>query len=93
MKMNAIFFYHYMEFMSSTPPENLIPYFSVEGPYIVSMALIICKVYAANLQRTNEDHGKELRPNATSKSDYINVKRSDGKQFDATASGKSGKLS
>ena len=88
MKMNAIFFYHYMEFASSTPPENLIPYFSVEGPYIVSMALIICKVYTANVQQINEDRGKELRPN-----DYISVRRSDDKQFDATASGKSGKLS
>lgn len=44
IKINAIFFYHYMEFTSSTPPENLIPYFSVEGPYILSMLLVIYKV-------------------------------------------------
>lgn len=30
-KVYAILFYHYMEFTSSTPPENLLPYFSVEG--------------------------------------------------------------
>lgn len=43
-KMNAIFFYHLMEFTSATPPTNLIPYFSVEGPYIISMAIVVVKV-------------------------------------------------
>lgn len=44
IKLNAIFFYHFMEFTSDTPPENLIPYFSVEGPYILSMVLVIMKI-------------------------------------------------
>ena len=43
-KMNAIFFYHYMEFTSATPPENLVAYFTVEGPYILSMILVVLKV-------------------------------------------------
>jgi hypothetical protein len=44
IKLNAIFFYHLMEFTSATPPQNLIPYFSVEGPYILSMALVVMKI-------------------------------------------------
>jgi hypothetical protein len=44
IKLNAIFFYHLMEFTSSTPPENLIPYFSVEGPYLLSMGLVLMKI-------------------------------------------------
>jgi hypothetical protein len=43
-KMNAIGFYHYMEFTSSLPPQNLFAYFSVELPYIISMLLIIVNV-------------------------------------------------
>lgn len=46
-KANAIFYYHYMEFTSDIPPENLVPYFSVEGPYILSMILVVLKVYNA----------------------------------------------
>ena len=41
IKLNAIYFYHFMEFTSHTPPQNLIPYFSAEGPYIVSMFVVI----------------------------------------------------
>jgi len=44
-KINAIFFYHYMEFSSVTPPENLVAYFTVEGPYILSMLMVILKVF------------------------------------------------
>ena len=44
-KLNAILFYHYMEFTSSTPPKNLIAYFSVEGPYLVSMVMVIYAVH------------------------------------------------
>ena len=45
-KMNAIFYYHLMEFTHATmSPQNLVPYFSVEGPYIVSMALVSWKIY------------------------------------------------
>ena len=43
-KLNAIGFYHLMEFTSEIPPENLLAYFSVEGPYLVSMALILWRV-------------------------------------------------
>ena len=39
-KLNAIGFYHLMEFTSSTPPKNLVPYFSAEGPYLVAIALV-----------------------------------------------------
>ena len=46
-KLNAIGFYHYMEFTSSVPPENLYVYFSVEGPYLVSIAIVLVKVMAA----------------------------------------------
>ena len=28
-KLNALVFYHTMEFLSDTPPQNLVPYFSV----------------------------------------------------------------
>jgi hypothetical protein len=44
-KMNAIFFYHYMEFSSVVPPENLVAYFAVEGPYILSMLMVVLKVF------------------------------------------------
>jgi hypothetical protein len=48
-KAYAIGFYHLMEFTSDLPPKNLIPYFSVEGPYILSMAIVLSKVvYALN---------------------------------------------
>ena len=46
-KIYAIGFYHFMEFTSSTPPGNLVAYFSVEGPYIVSMAIVLYRVSAA----------------------------------------------
>ena len=32
-----------MEFLSDQPPQHLLPYFSVEGPYIVSLALCLVK--------------------------------------------------
>jgi len=43
VKSYAIYFYHLMEFLSDQPPQNLVPYFSVEGPYIVSLALCLVK--------------------------------------------------
>lgn len=43
-KMYAIGFYHLMEFTSDTPPTNLVPYFAAEGPYVVSMLLIVYKI-------------------------------------------------
>ena len=54
-KLNAIFFYHFMEFTSSTPPMNLIPYFSVEGPYIVSIMIVIYKVSASLISHSKRD--------------------------------------
>ena len=54
-KMNAIFFYHFMEFTSSTPPVNLIPYFSVEGPYLVSIALVVYKVVVSLSSRSKTE--------------------------------------
>ena len=47
VKLNAILFYHVMEFTSASPPEHLAAYFSVEGPYILSMGLVILKVSQA----------------------------------------------
>ena len=88
--MNAIFFYHYMEFTSDIPPENLIPYFSVEGPYILSMALIVYKGYVASKLKMKKDDD-DMRPRATSKSDFITVRRSDDKRYDAQDSEKNGK--
>ena len=86
--MNAIFFYHYMEFMSSTPPENLVPYFSVEGPYILSMALIVYKVYIAGSNPALEGQEGKARTHSSNKSDYISVRRSDEKRYDASLSAK-----
>lgn len=52
--MNAIFFYHYMEFSSEMPPENLVAYFSVEGPYILSMLMVVLKVFVAMKEESVE---------------------------------------
>ena len=41
MKTNAIFYYHLMEFTSATPPPAPVPYFAIEGPYVVSIALVV----------------------------------------------------
>lgn len=46
-KIYALFFYHTMEFLSHVPPQNLVPYFGVEGPYLVSAALVVRKVLRA----------------------------------------------
>ena len=46
-KLNAIAYYHIMEFLSSTPPPALVPYFGVEGPYIVSIGIVIYKLVNA----------------------------------------------
>ena len=40
-KLYGIAFYHYMEFTSAMPPTNLVPYFAAEGPYIVSIVIVI----------------------------------------------------
>ena len=47
-KIYAIGFYHLMEFTHpKLAPQNLVPYFSVEGPYIVSMAIVLYRVVSA----------------------------------------------
>jgi hypothetical protein len=46
-KMYAIYFYHLMEFTSDKPPQHLIPYFSAEGPYVVSMFIVAGQVMDA----------------------------------------------
>jgi hypothetical protein len=43
-KVNAVFFYHYMEFTSHAPPPNLLAYFCAEGSYLVSIGLILYKL-------------------------------------------------
>jgi hypothetical protein len=47
-KLNAIAFYHAMEFTSFTPPPNVLMYFAVEGPYLVSIALALLRIAAAS---------------------------------------------
>ncbi len=46
-KLNAIFFYHFMEFTSDNPPPHLVPYFAAEGGYIVSIVLVIYQIALA----------------------------------------------
>jgi hypothetical protein len=49
-KAYGIFFYHYMEFSHPTlapAADSLVPYFSVEGPYIVAMGIVLFKVATA----------------------------------------------
>jgi len=43
-KLNALLFYHVMEFLSDTPPQHLLPYFVVEGPYLLSIATILYRL-------------------------------------------------
>lgn len=43
-KMYALFLYHLMEFTSEIPPTNLVPYFLTEGPYLLSMAMVLFKI-------------------------------------------------
>jgi hypothetical protein len=45
-KLYAICFYHIMEFTSATPPPVLLPYFAVEGPYFLSIALVVRRLVA-----------------------------------------------
>ena len=48
-KMYAIAMYHTMEFTSETPPPNPpLVYFSVEGPYIISIGLVLLRLHQAD---------------------------------------------
>ncbi|KAG7371844.1 hypothetical protein IV203_017986 [Nitzschia inconspicua] len=44
-KLYAVLFYHYMELTSDKPPPNLLAYFGAEGLYLVSIALVLYKVF------------------------------------------------
>lgn len=45
-KIYALLIYHWSEFTSAMPPKNLVPYFGVEGPYLVSFALVLMRLVA-----------------------------------------------
>lgn len=47
-KINGLVYVHTMEFLSDTPPTDILPYIAVEIPYILSIALVIRKVVAVN---------------------------------------------
>eukprot|EP00308_Calcidiscus_leptoporus_P025825 CAMPEP_0119381714 /NCGR_PEP_ID=MMETSP1334-20130426/66738_1 /TAXON_ID=127549 /ORGANISM="Calcidiscus leptoporus, Strain RCC1130" /LENGTH=139 /DNA_ID=CAMNT_0007401939 /DNA_START=22 /DNA_END=441 /DNA_ORIENTATION=- len=48
-KLNAILFYHVMEFTSTMPPPNIAAYFAVESPYLLSIGLVLYKILAAEV--------------------------------------------
>ena len=54
-KLNALLFYHAMEFLSHAPPQNLVAYFGVEGPYLVSIALVLNKIAASSKAPAKRD--------------------------------------
>ncbi|KAL3917512.1 MAG: hypothetical protein SGARI_007694 [Bacillariaceae sp.] len=56
-KLNAVLFYHYMEFTSEIPPTNLLAYFGAEGAYIVSIGLVLYKIFATT-SSTRKTKGK-----------------------------------
>lgn len=80
--MNAIFFYHFMEFSSDTPPENLVAYFAVEGPYILSMLMVVLKVFVAcrqeSFEKGNSD-GDSVEDSTSSTSVTILMKKDEKK--------------
>ncbi len=45
-KLNAVLFYHYMEFTSHNPPPSLLAYFGAEGSYMVSIGLILYQIFS-----------------------------------------------
>ena len=53
-KLYALLFYHSMEFLSHAPPQHLVPYFAVEGPYLLSGALVVRKVLQAGGDRAKK---------------------------------------
>eukprot|EP00536_Pseudo-nitzschia_multiseries_P005408 jgi/Psemu1/295880/fgenesh1_pm.101_\ len=58
-KVNAILFYHYMEFTSDMPPPNLLAYFGSEGSYLVSMGLVFYKLVTASSSSDESKNGKQ----------------------------------
>jgi hypothetical protein len=60
-KMNAIGFYHLMEFTHPTlAPQNILAYFSVEGPYLLSMTIVLWKVTLALSEKQPSLPNKKL---------------------------------
>jgi hypothetical protein len=51
-KCNAVLFYHYMEFTSDTPPPNVWAYFGAEGAYMVSIGLVLYKIFSTSCQNS-----------------------------------------
>ena len=52
-KLNAVLFYHYMEFTSEMPPPNLLAYFGAEGAYMLSIGLILYKIFSNGSGRSS----------------------------------------
>jgi hypothetical protein len=53
-KLNAVLFYHYMEFTSDMPPPNLMTYFGAEGAYMISIGLILYKIFSSTPNATTK---------------------------------------
>ena len=53
-KIYALGFYHLMNFWSHVPPENLIPYWSTEGPYLVSMGMVLFNIWNASPETSSK---------------------------------------
>ena len=46
-KLYAVLFYHYVNFTSHVPPENLIPYIAMEGPYMAAIIMVVSNIWNA----------------------------------------------
>ena len=44
-----------MEFTSETPPPNPATYFAIEGPYLVSIALVLARIQSADAGHAKGD--------------------------------------
>jgi uncharacterized membrane protein YidH (DUF202 family) len=53
-KLYAVGFYHYVNFTSHVPPENLIPYFATEGPYLAAIVMVVYNVWNAATANTKQ---------------------------------------
>ena len=60
-KLYAVMFYHYMEFTSRLPPQNLVPYFAMEGPYLLSIGLVLSNIYNAPTTAGTSSEAKQKR--------------------------------
>eukprot|EP00240_Pyramimonas_obovata_P010935 CAMPEP_0118932508 /NCGR_PEP_ID=MMETSP1169-20130426/10466_1 /TAXON_ID=36882 /ORGANISM="Pyramimonas obovata, Strain CCMP722" /LENGTH=124 /DNA_ID=CAMNT_0006875177 /DNA_START=336 /DNA_END=710 /DNA_ORIENTATION=- len=48
MKLYALAFYHYMEFTSKTPPQNMAAYWGPEAPYLMSLGLMLHRMMSTS---------------------------------------------